>query len=218
MQILDNQLVMNKANLNSIPQIIEDLNQQSYAIAKNFVGKDYIKALRQELDELASLGQLQKAGIGQGTHFQIQNQIRGDQIYWLDVQNLSSNQALIFTQLTALKTELNRAFYLGINNLEFHLALYPSGGHYDKHLDSFRNSDSRKVSFILYLNENWQKDFGGQLRIYHTDESFIDIEPEGGTLACFFSQEVWHEVRPTTQARRSLTGWFRRDEMGGLWV
>jgi SM-20-related protein len=209
---------MNEIDTNLIPQIIEDLSQQSYAIAKGFVKENCILKLRTELDELSELGQLQKAGIGQGSDFQIQNQIRGDQIYWLDTQNLTPAQTQVFAQLTDLKTELNRNFYLGINNLEFHLALYPSGGHYDKHLDSFRNSDSRKVSFILYLNANWQPEFGGQLRIYLSDEKFVDIEPESGTLACFFSQEVWHEVRPTSQTRRSLTGWFRRDDLGGLWV
>ena len=84
------------------------------------------------------------------------------------------------------------------------------------------------MTFILYLNENWQAEQGGQLRLY-TDataenegnvegdlqqgrQDYVDIEPQGGTLVLFLSERFYHEVLPATRERLSLTGWLRRRE------
>ena len=52
---------------------------------------------------------------------------------------------------------------------EFHYALYETGSFYKKHMDQFRNNDSRKYSMIMYLNEGWQDGDGGELNIHHED-------------------------------------------------
>ncbi|MCO6705038.1 2OG-Fe(II) oxygenase, partial [Streptomyces sp. CHB9.2] len=37
-----------------------------------------------------------------------------------------------------------------------------------------------------------------------------DVLPLGGSLVCFLSGQLPHEVLPATRERLSLTGWFRR--------
>ena len=36
-----------------------------------------------------------------------------------------------------------------------------------------------------------------------------DIPPEGGTLVCFYSDAVEHEVLATTRERQVIVGWIR---------
>ncbi|HMX26231.1 MAG TPA: 2OG-Fe(II) oxygenase, partial [Blastocatellia bacterium] len=65
------------------------------------------------------------------------------------------------------------------------------------------------ISCTLYLNDNWQAEAGGQLRLY-LPEGSVDVLPEAGTCALFRSDIFFHEVLPATKTRFSLTGWFRR--------
>lgn len=54
---------------------------------------------------------------------------------------------------------------------------------------------------------------GGALRLYdsaHPEAAYREVLPAGGTVVCFLSDPVWHEVMPAQRERRSLTGWFRR--------
>jgi len=68
----------------------------------------------------------------------------------------------------------------------------------------------RMVSAVIYLNEAWLPEDGGQLRMYLGDERVHDVQPTGGCLVVFLSGEVPHEVLPAQRERLSLTGWFRR--------
>ncbi|MNJ01133.1 hypothetical protein D3C73_1606640 [compost metagenome] len=66
------------------------------------------------------------------------------------------------------------------------------------------------VSAVVYLNDGWLPEHGGQLRMYLDNDRVYDVEPVGGCLVVFLSGEVPHEVLPATRDRLSLTGWFRR--------
>ena len=106
----------------------------------------------------------------------------------------------------------SRSLYLGLTEIESHFTIYPPGAFYRKHLDRFRGSEQRQVSSILYLNQGWSPEHGGQLRLYldeANDATYLDIEPTGGTLVLFLSGRFWPAVLPATRPRMSLTGWFR---------
>jgi SM-20-related protein len=114
--------------------------------------------------------------------------------------------------METLRENFNRTQYLGLTELESHFTIYPPGAFYRRHLDRFRGSEQRQISSILYLNQGWSHEHGGQLRLYldETDDAaYLDIEPAGGTLVLFLSDRFWHEVLPATRQRMSLTGWFR---------
>ena len=139
--------------------------------------------------------------------------------------------------------------YLEPFETELNYLLYPIDGHYKRHLDiplridagwklqgraaseggSFCGGRTRRVvSFILYLNREWDQANGGKLRVYgaydgaHGDLSSNpapdngpfaqsqeeDITPEGGTLVVLMSGDVEHMVRKTRAERQCIVGWF----------
>ena len=52
---------------------------------------------------------------------------------------------------------------LGLFEMEVCFAVYPPGGFYDRHLDSFAGARNRVVSLVAYLNEDWDEARGGAL-------------------------------------------------------
>jgi SM-20-related protein len=137
----------------------------------------------------------------------VNKDLRGDFIAWLDPQAAQEDTQFFLSQLSELITELNRNFYLGIRDFETHFTRYPEGTRYVAHSDKHAKGSARVVSFVFYLNENWQPSDGGALRIFQEDGTFQDIEPRFGRLAFFLSDKI-HEVLITNRVRRSITGWL----------
>ncbi|HZW71900.1 MAG TPA: 2OG-Fe(II) oxygenase [Caldimonas sp.] len=120
----------------------------------------------------------------------------------------------LWTALDTLRVALNRHAFLGLLSLEAHYAIYPTGAFYARHRDRFRDDDARVLSWALYLNDGWTAADGGALRLHLNARQTRDVLPEGGTFACFLSDSVEHEVLPSTRARLSIAGWFRRRASG----
>ncbi len=167
-------------------------------------------------DELSPLQQLARtrqnafvaAGVGREAAHQVRQDIRGDAVLWLeqdDAEMASANQ-----RMAQLQQSLNRELYLGLMELEWHFARYPIGSFYRRHLDQHRDQDTRVVTVVQYLNQDWTEADGGQLRIYLDNDQQIDVTPHGGTLVVFLSNRFEHEVLPAQRERLSLTGWYRR--------
>jgi SM-20-related protein len=195
---------------NSIEAMLSDIETQHWAICSDFLSPDQAIALAAELRHIYQQGEFQRAGIGTGANYERKAEIRGDLVYWLEEDRLSSLQACFWQQIQTLKDALNRTFFLGLQDFEAHFALYPQGSFYKKHLDQHQAVQERLISCILYLNPNWKKGDGGELRIYLADDAYIDVEPTLATFVCFRSDTVWHEVLPTNVPRAALTGWLRR--------
>lgn len=116
--------------------------------------------------------------------------------------------------LTEIQQKLNRHFYLALKRYEAHFAFYPPGSGYEKHIDNHRGSGARKITFILYLNEQWQSDHGGELSIYQPnspDHQIAKVQPQIGNFILFRSDLFPHQVEKSFQNRLSVTGWFRDD-------
>ena len=144
--------------------------------------------------------------------------MRRDELSWLDISGLvSSAETQLVAKLEALRKELNRDLQLGLWELEAHHAIYPPGGFYRRHLDRFRDDDARVVSIVLYLNEGWVSEDGGELAIYRApgdEKPALIVEPRGGSLVCFLSDRIEHEVLESHRRERfSVAGWFRRREI-----
>lgn len=208
----------------TVSQVISDIANEGFSITDNFLPADLIKALYDEAKRLNEAGATGLAGTGRGSSARQDDQLRGDLIYWLDdtVQSnqISPAQLRYLQEMQALREEINRNFYLGLFDFECHFAIYPPGKFYRKHLDQFRPESSnpliqkqqRQISCILYLNQQWQREDGGQLKIFLDGENAtpcIAIEPLGGRLVTFLSSRFWHEVLPSNRERVSLTGWLR---------
>jgi SM-20-related protein len=192
--------------------MLETISTQGFAIVDNFLPDASIQALHQQAKSLQSDGSLHQAGVGKGADKLVLNKLRGDSIYWLDNDTDSAAQSTYLAKMEQLRTAFNQQFFMGLFEFETHFAIYPPGGVYHKHLDQFKGQHERQISAILYLNQDWQKDDGGELRLYlngTTDDSHIDIMPVGGRLILFLSARFLHEVLPAKRERISLTGWFR---------
>lgn len=189
--------------------IVDDLAGQGWSRQAFFLPEALTRALAAECRQRAAQGELAPAAVGRGQGQDVREGIRGDRILWLEPgQSEACDQYL--TLMDSLREALNRDFYLGLEDFECHFALYPPGSFYRKHLDRFRDDDRRTVSAIIYLNEQWQPEDGGQLRMFLNDDSTLDAQPEGGSLVVFMSADLPHEVLPASRERLSVTGWFRR--------
>ena len=203
-------LVTNSLVTNKIERILGDIEHQGWSIQTDFFPTDLTVKLRETLIEQHQQGKLKQAGIGRESKLHIETSIRSDQINWFDENRLNLSQAAYLTSLNQLKDALNQQFYFGLIDFEVHFALYETNAFYKRHLDQHQNQDTRVLTTITYLNENWQDEDGGELCVYVAENKTITVKPETGTLVCFLSAEYEHEVLPAKRERASLTGWFRR--------
>jgi len=170
---------------------------------------DLANDLAAEAVMLQQRGALQAARVGHGSSRHENLQVRGDSTLWLDDPACSAGQ-LLLQRLETLAEALRESLRLPIRSVEAHYAHYPAGASYARHRDRFRDSGSRLVSWVGYLNADWHIDDGGQLRIHFDDGSSGDVLPALGASACFLS-ELEHEVLPARRDRYSIAAWFRRD-------
>jgi SM-20-related protein len=148
------------------------------------------------------------ARIGSGRGLRRREDIRGDSICWITPPLWPAEQALL-GELERLRLELNREAMLGLFELELHYAWYPPGAGYARHVDQPQGRTQRRVSLVLYLNQDWIPAAGGELRIFDPAHGHRDIEPIAGRLVCFFTPGREHAVLPTQTDRLSVSGWFR---------
>ncbi len=152
---------------------------------------------------------LQSARIGRGASRHGDASVRGDSTLWLDDPACIAGPRLL-QRLDGLVHGLRESLRLPIRSVEAHYAHYPVGASYARHRDRFRDSGSRLVSWVGYLNRDWLAGDGGALRIHRDDGSHEDVLPLFGTSVCFLS-ELEHEVLPARRDRYSIAAWFRRD-------
>jgi len=196
-----------------IDTVVEQLADKGWCALPGFLSADLVRRLIEDAQALYQSGQLHPAATGQGAQREVRAGLRDDAIAWLDETSASAAQQQYLARMEELRLAANRELQLGLFDLEAHFARYPAGARYQKHLDTFQRDSRRTLSVVCYLNDNWQSNEGGQIRIYLDetgDSRHVDVPPEGGTLACFLSHRFPHEVLPAKRERLSLTGWFRR--------
>ncbi|MDO7895782.1 2OG-Fe(II) oxygenase [Pseudomonas citrulli] len=190
-------------------RIVDDLAERGWSQQNLFLPDALTRALAAECRQRAAEGELAPAAVGRGPFSEIREGIRGDRIQWIEPGQAQACDHYLGL-MDSLREAMNRGLFLGLEDFESHFALYPPGAFYLKHVDRFRDDDRRMVSAVLYLNDAWSAEQGGQLRMYLDEGVAHDVTPVGGCLVVFLSGEIPHEVLPATRDRLSLTGWFRR--------
>lgn len=150
------------------------------------------------------------AGIGQGFKNIVNEAIRSDSISWIEADESTPAIMAYLQQVETIRILLNRECYLGLNGFEGHFSRYPIGSYYRAHYDCFANDKRRAVTLIFYINQNWQPQDGGQLGLHLTNGLHL-LEPIAGSMICFLSEQILHEVLPAHKERMALTGWFLRN-------
>lgn len=199
---------------NSVEEFLNNMERLGWAVMPGALAGKAGDDLRNECAACHAEGAFRRAGVGRGNALQIREDIRRDEVMWIEPGETSAHQAAYLAQLEVLRLALNRRFFLGLLNFEGHFAIYPEGAFYKAHLDRHAGTRDRIVTVILYLNADWKPGDGGELKLWTTpagrDGGFELIEPHMGTMVCFMAEDFWHEVLPATKQRVSITGWFRQ--------
>lgn len=191
-----------------LSEAADQLSQKSWCCLPSALPVEMTARLNHWIDEQKKLNLFQLAGVGRAHRFQNNETIRRDQILWLPEgersQVLSDLQGII----EALRQGLNQQLFTGFDRFEGHFSIYSAGSFYKRHLDAFRDDDSRSMTMIIYLNEIWCPEDGGELRLELAAGQDVLIPPQRGTVVLFDARQFFHEVLPARRERRSFTGWF----------
>ena len=177
-------------------------------ITEHFLSKLLTSQLKQNLQELYADKQMLSAGTGNNIIVEHNKLFRSDMIYWLDRKHNNPSENNFLSLIDKFVLYLNETCYTGITSYEFHYALYEKGSFYKRHLDQFKNNDCRQYTMIMYLNDEWVENDGGELCVYHRDNEQT-ISPTDGKMVFFKSNELEHEVLVTNKPRMSITGWLK---------
>ena len=184
------------------------LSFEGLSVRDRFLAPPQVRALVDCANLRRERGEFQAARIGNECSLQRREEIRGDSTCWIVPPLLPAERTLL-EELERLRLELNAHAWLGLFELELHYARYPPGAGYARHVDQPQGRAQRRVSLVLYLNENWTPEAGGELRLFDAAGPHRDIEPIAGRLVCFLTPGREHAVLATQRERLSISGWFR---------
>jgi SM-20-related protein len=210
---------------------VDRLASDGYVVRDGFIGAGATVAMRRELDALWTQGAFRPARVGHRAERRQVAAVRSDRICWFLVDDRATDGhdhaaagrndrvdddgvvpgpavSHFVRALRSLADELAQACFLPLSQLELHAACYEPGTRYAAHLDTFHDDDRRLLSVCFYLNDEWQPDDGGLLRLHTAPET--DIEPKADRLVIFRSASMLHEVLPVVRRRFSVTGWLGR--------
>ncbi len=186
-------------------QIAKGLSETGIAVVEPFFAAQEWKQIQLAFTVRRRLLRFKAAGVGAGKP-SLDLETRRDETCWIEPSD--SDLEFLQTKFSEVRVDLNQRLFLGLNDQEFHFSRYPKGAFYRRHSDRFKEDHRRVVSLIVYLNNEWDEAWGGQLRTYLGEPR--DFFPLPNRAIFFMSDEVEHEVLPTYHERNSLTGWFRR--------
>ena len=200
-------------------RIVDGLAGPGFAVVPGYFSPVVVRALRREAVLREARGEFRIAAVGRDENHVHNQLVRRDHTLWLERDSLA--QCRLLDELEQLRLTINRDLFLGLFDLEAHFAVYHPGAFYRRHLDAFRGNNARVVSVVVYLNEHWQPADGGCLRIWPEPDArraCLDVAPRAGTLVCFLSERIPHEVLAAARQRFSIAGWFRRQQGDALCV
>ena len=200
---------------------LTQLHTHGYCYFDNFLPpstESPYNTLQTDIDHLLATGAFTQGGMQAADSWKAAD-VRGDRVCWLSAAN--KNPSSISSLLNDLMVEMAKLSLVlrdfPADTSSSQLALYEPGGRYVRHLDVRRGGGGpvRQLTAIVYLNEGWQAEWGGQVRLYERcgetgeSERSVDVLPVWGRLLLFASEEVEHEVLPATKRRIALTAWFK---------
>lgn len=187
---------------------VDALAEHGWWLGSTLFGDEILQSLAAKAIDLAGSEVLTAAAVGRGVDKQQLAEIRQDKIQWIDSDSDAHRE--FFKVCDELQESLNRGLYLGLNTVEAHYAHYSAGAFYQRHIDSFKGAKNRMVSMVLYLNSDWQASHEGELKLW--DNAGVElgcIAPRRGDVLLMLSEEMPHQVLPTTVDRYSIAAWFR---------
>lgn len=202
---------------NRLAAIVGDLASKGWSHQPTLLPPELTEALRAELLALDAAAELEAAGIGRQDALVLDRDVRKARITWMDGETAAQRAFLDWAE--TFRLHLNIELFLGLFELEASFAVYPPGGFYERHVDSFRGARNRIVSLVVYLNADWREADGGALAIF-APESPADAAPAarflplGGDAVFMMSEDVPHAVEHTAARRLAIAAWWRVNQSG----
>ncbi|RTR40063.1 2OG-Fe(II) oxygenase [Shewanella canadensis] len=194
--------------------IANDIATKGFSINPAALPLDLTHLLAQHITTMPDT-HFKRAGIGRTTEHRVNDFVRTDAICWINGDSDAEIGWLNWAR--SLQAFLNRRLLLGLFSFESHFAHYAKGDFYKKHKDAFTGEGNRVLTVIVYLNEHWSTEDGGELVIYQNQQSTSAVIDDNtasvtlgfGTLVVFLSEGFPHEVLAAQRDRYSIAGWFR---------
>lgn len=195
---------------NQFEELIQGLIDDDYGCCNDFIVPSTQIGLSANITTLNDAGMMKAAGIGQNSDYQKDALIRSDRVTWIEELSTNPFEMIYLKKVHKFIDHLNKTCFTSIKSFESHYANYEKGSFYKRHIDQFKNEKGRKYSIVLYLNQDWKVEDGGMLSLYPLLEEKTQISPLGGRMVFFRSDEMEHEVHPSsTRERRSIAGWLK---------
>ncbi len=195
---------------NQFEALIQGLIADDYSSCTDFLSISTLAGLRSQMESLILLGQMNPAGIGNKSDMHEDRSIRRDKVNWIEELSTNEFEQIYIKKVWRFIEYLNKTCFTSITSLESHYSHYEQGSFYKRHLDQFQNEKGRKFSIVLYLNQDWKEEDGGLLSLYPSNRAEKNISPVEGRFVFFRSDEMEHEVHPSsTRNRNSIAGWLK---------
>lgn len=199
------------------PAVVGALQTTGYAVVDGVFGTNLSVQLCKEIKALQ-----------QHMHLNCTHLVQGSRTSYLEKRSVHEADLLepetvaatpVFAELqsdTGLRTMLSILMpHLRLSSQAIKLQYNAGGGGcFPIHFDSDERVDARWVTCILYLNRNWSKGDGGELRLYNFAERPVDIEPIDGRMLLFSSCRMLHRVLPSEAERYCFTIWLSQSRGG----
>lgn len=192
---------------------LDRLASHGFFLRPRWLPESVAAAARSAVQEL---GGFSPAGIGRGEDQRLEHTVRSDERLWIDPAQPPEGLLPVLSAFDQLRQWLNQQAQLGLQRTELQLARFgPGGTLYQRHKDSFRGSQGRRVTAIYYLNPDWRPEHGGALRLHPEGQAPLEVPPALNTLVVFLSERVEHEVLPNFSPRYALTAWWSGAQLFG---
>jgi len=190
-------------------------------VIDNIFGAEWTNALRSEIRLLFDMSKL----YNNRTYYEGKKSDDGKFTYGYSVMKPNVHELDLLQTETRKDTPYLQKLYEDTSMIEHINALFPlvnlncldikvqlntgAGGCFPMHFDTTQKVSDRQITGTLYLNPNWMKGDGGELRVYPFPYDMIDIEPVNDRLVLFSSHQTLHRVLPFAgQERYCITLWF----------
>ncbi|WP_394203719.1 2OG-Fe(II) oxygenase [Shewanella waksmanii] len=207
--MLTQRVNQSKTGLSLFADIAQDIQHKGFSIRPAALPYPLALALSEHVQQMSD-AKFKRAGIGREEQLNVNDFVRTDEISWINGETPAGLAWLQWSD--SLKDYMNQQLYLGLFSFESHFAHYKPGDFYKTHLDAFKGQSNRVLTVVVYLNQDWHQDDGGELVIYTDGEQAsqsIKVTPEFGTVVVFLSEEFPHQVLPAKRDRYSIAGWYR---------
>ncbi|WP_397474496.1 2OG-Fe(II) oxygenase [Pusillimonas sp.] len=176
--------------------LFQSLEEQGWAISDRIVLPALTQALYNHAHQLWQQGFFKPASVGRNAGLVHDPDVRGDAICWLDEKSPAAPIVEFQAWAHQLRQDLNRHFFLSLRSQEFHFARYEPGHGYARHVDQHIGSGARKISLVLYLNEDWEAGDGGELCLYDAEPTIGPEQESTPAPASDTTSAPTHEAPP----------------------